>query len=520
MVRLLHYSDIENVYDDPERAGRLAGLLAELDGDDALVVGSGDDTAPGVLALVARGRQALDFFEAVDAAVETFGNHDFDFGPDATRELVSDAPQTWVGANVYAEEADPEAVRANAADLRFEADDSGDAGVPAPGAFGAAEGVVPWTVEPVAGERVGLFGVTDPATDSLNPMAADLAFTDPLVAAERAVDALRDAGADRVVAVSHLGNADDDLARVDGVDAVLGGHVHTRRVETVDGTLCTRPGVNGEAVVEVDLGAGDAGTDRPATGTLHDLASADAPVDERLADALRARMRAAGLDRTVGHAATPIERTQRTVHGGESRVGNLVADAYRYAADADVGLQNAGGIRLGDPLVGEVTVADLISVVPFEEQVVVAELTGAELREAFRQMSASVVDFGRPGWWHGHVSGAELVFDDAADELVSARVGGEPLDDDAVYRVATPEYLLHSDHEFPVIEERHRAGECGIQHDALAAYIRAEGLDPRVEGRIRRVNRERAAGGTADAGDETADAGGESVDAGDATVDE
>ncbi|WP_313695780.1 bifunctional metallophosphatase/5'-nucleotidase [Halorarum halobium] len=473
MVRLLHYSDVENVYDDPERAGRLAACIADLDGPDALVVGAGDDTAPGVLALVARGRQALDFFAAVDTAVETFGNHDFDFGPDATREIVADSPQTWVSANVYDDPDDEEP-------------------------FAASEGVVPWTVETVGGVDVGFLGVTDPATDSLNPMAADLTFTDPYEAAARAATALRSAGVDHVVAVSHLGGGDDDLARRADVDLVLGGHVHTERVDRVDGVLCTRPGVNGGTVLEVEV------TDDGASVRRHD--PGEWPVNDRLADALGRRMESAGLDEVVGHAAEPIRRTEATIHGGESRIGNLVADAYRHAADADVGLQNSGGIRLGEELAGDVTLADLVSTIPFEEPIVTAEVTGAELRDAFRQMSAAVVDFGEPDWWHGHVSGARVVWDDAERELREARVDGESVDPDATYLVATPEYILHSDHEFPAIGQRHRAGEHGIQHEALAEYIRDAGLDPTVDGRITRVSTATEEDGTA------ATAGGESAE--------
>ena len=119
MVRLLHYSDTENLYDDAERAARFAGRLRELDGPDALVVGTGDNTAPGVVSMAASGRHTLDFADAVDAVVDTFGNHDFDYGPDATRELVADGDLTWVSANVRDEDGDP---------------------------FGAEEGVVPWTI--------------------------------------------------------------------------------------------------------------------------------------------------------------------------------------------------------------------------------------------------------------------------------------------------------------------------------------------------------------------------------------
>jgi 2',3'-cyclic-nucleotide 2'-phosphodiesterase (5'-nucleotidase family) len=479
MPRLLHYSDVENVYDDPERAGRLAGRVRELDGEDALVVGTGDDTAPGVLPLVARGAQATDLFAAVGTDVETFGNHDFDFGPSRTRELVADSPQTWVSANVR---------NGDAAGGTDTADPSDP--------FAAAEGVVPWTVETAGGDRVGLFGLTDPATDSINPEATPLTFTDPYEAAADAVAALREQGADYVVCCSHLGAGDDELARRVDVDVVLGGHVHSERVEYVDGTLLTRPGVNGHVVIEVDLdpegavgdvdqaadgGAPDAGP----TATRHEVAGA--PVHEPLADALDARMAESGLTEVVARVDEPIERDEGTVFGGECRVGNLVADAYRREADADVGLQNSGGLRTGPPLAGEVTRTDLVSVLPFEEHVVVAELTGAELASAFHELAGTGLDFGEDEWWHGHLSGASVVWDDREAELREARVGGEPIDPAATYRVATSEYLLHTDHEVPTVAEYHRAGEYGIQHEVLIEHVRETGAEVGIGGRVRRI---------------------------------
>jgi 2',3'-cyclic-nucleotide 2'-phosphodiesterase (5'-nucleotidase family) len=459
MVRLLHYSDIENLYDDAERAGRFAGRIRELDGDDALVVGTGDTTAPGVVSLAADGRQVLDFAEAVDTVADTFGNHDFDYGPDATREIVADSEFTWVSANAR--------------------DEAG-------GRFGAAEGVVPWTIAEADGERVGLFGLTDPATDSINPAAAPLSFTDPYEAAEEAVAELREAGVDYVVALSHLGGGDDELARRVDVDAILGGHVHSVRTDYVDGTLCTRPGVNGHEFVEVELGGevASAATDGGTRTSARVVDPSDGPVHEGLAEALRRRRKAAGLNETVATVEEPLERTDETTFGGESRIGNFVADAYRAAADADVGLQNGGGIREGEPLAGEVTLADMVSVLPFEEPVVVVELTGRELLEAFSEADGAELDFGEPEWWHAHLSGASLRWDEEAGELLDARVDGAPIDPEQLYTVATAEYLLHSDHEFPTIAERHRAGEAGIQHDVLAEHARDGGLDVAVEGRL------------------------------------
>jgi 2',3'-cyclic-nucleotide 2'-phosphodiesterase (5'-nucleotidase family) len=488
MPRLVHYSDVENVYDEPERAGRLVGRIRSLDGRDALVVGTGDTMAPGVLPMVSKGRQAIPFLAAAGVALETFGNHDFDFGPATTRERVAEAAPTWVSANV--------------------GDGAGER-------FGAAEGVVPRAVREVDGVRVGFVGVTDPATGSLNPMAAELSFSDPVAAVRDAVADLRGdaaggvpdggdvpdeppastggaepgddatAGAvasnggtatgpvDYVVVLSHVGAGDDELAAIDGVDAVLGGHIHARRVDRVDGTVVTRPGAGGEAVVEVDLAASEA--------RLHEVDGA--PVDGEVVAALTGWVAESGLEEPVGETATPLGRDDETVTAGECPIGNLVADAYRWGGDADVGLQNSGGIRNGPPLSGTVTLADLVSVLPFEEPMVVAEVTGAELRAVFQACAETDVSFGEPGWWHGHVSGAELWFD--GGRLVDARVGGEPIDDDRRYTVATAEYLLHSDHEFPTLEARHRVAEFGIEYEVLADYVREHGLDVET-GRIHR----------------------------------
>ncbi|MFC7046421.1 bifunctional metallophosphatase/5'-nucleotidase [Halobacteriaceae archaeon GCM10025711] len=449
-LRVLHYSDVENAYDDPDRIGRLAGLVADLRDEDTLVAGTGDNTGPGVLALVTEGRQSLDFFDAVSPDVETFGNHDFDFGLDRTRELVRDSPQTWVSANVHLNGS----------------------------RFGNDDGVVPHTVVERNDTRVGVFGVTDADTPAMNPTAADLRLTDPHEAAARAVDALRDEGVDHVVALSHLGRGDEELAVEVDVDAVLGGHVHSERVERVNDTLLTRPGANGHVLLELVFENGDVDVVR------HEVA--DAPLDESVADALRDRMAAAGLDDVVGHAPEPLERSSRTVYRGESRIGNFVADAYRWAADADVGLQNSGGIREGPALDGAVRVRDLISVVPFDEPVAVAELTGAELRELLRQGSGRNLGFGEPEWWHAHVSGASLVWDHTHGELEDVRVAGEPVDPDATYTVATTDYLFFTDHEFPVLTTDHRVARLDTQYEVLAAYAREFGVEAGIEGRIRR----------------------------------
>ncbi|WP_226012875.1 bifunctional metallophosphatase/5'-nucleotidase [Halomicrobium salinisoli] len=442
---LLHYSDVENAYDDPDRIGRLAGRLRGLRDGAAVVCGTGDNTAPGVLSLVTEGRQALPFFEAVGTDVETFGNHDFDHGTGATAAVVRDSPQTWLTANVERKGA------------RFLPDET-----------------APVAVREVDGRRLGFVGVTTRSA-RYNPGAGPLSFGDPVPAVRAAAATLREEGVDDVVVLSHLGREDDRLARETDVDVILGGHVHDVTAERIDGTVLTRPGVNGEAVFAVELGE---------TVSARQYSIEDAPVYEPVADALRERLAAADMNEVVAHVDEPIERSDELIAAGETRVGNLVADAYRWASGADVGLQNSGGVRTGPPLAGDVTVADLVSVVPFEEELALLEVTGAELRRIVREASGDVVDGLPDGFWNGHFSGLSVVWNDATREIERLRVGGEPVDDDATYTVVTTEYLLGTDDEYPTLTPAHHVDAVGSQYDALAEYARSEGVDPEVEGRI------------------------------------
>mgnify|MGYP006275710077 FL=1 len=446
-LRLLHYSDLENAYDDPTRIGRLAATIDARRDDRTLVVGTGDNTAPGVLALETEGRHALEFFDAVAPDAETFGNHDFDFGPANTRDIVANSPQPWLSANVY----DP------SGEQRF-AD------------------VAPGMVVERGDTSVGLFGLTDPATPSMCPAATDLVFSDPIEAARETVADLRARGVDHVVVLSHLGRGDDELARAVDVDVVLGGHVHSERRDRVAGTVLTRPGATGAVLWEVELGG-------HVTTTRHDVTAATA--DESVADRLRARMDETGLSAVVAVVSDPIVRTRERRYGGENRLANLVTDAYRWATDADVGFSGAGALRDGPSLSGEVTVADLIGLSPFSGTLQTAEVSGASLRRLVESVATPPAEVEDKRWF-GHFSGLEIVWDREAMELVELSHDGDPVDSDATYTLATSAFFVQSE-SFPAPTREDVVADHGVQYDAIVAYARERGLDVELDGRLRDV---------------------------------
>lgn len=446
-LRLLHYADIENAYDDPERIGRLAGLIAHLRDEETVITGAGDNTAPGVLSLVTQGRQALDFFETVEPDAEIFGNHDFDYGVEIARRHADESPQPWLCANV------------------FEDDER----------FAAETGTFADTVIETENHRVGLIGVTTPDTPVMTPETAALDFTNPVAAATASTEELR-GEVDTLVVLSHCGD-DTDLAVALDADAILGGHKHQELVEYIDGTLVARPGANGRWLLEVDFGG--------ETPTVTRHAVADGPLDEDVAAALRARMDETGLTETVTTLDEPIAVDDRARMGGESRVGNFVADALRWRADAEVAMMRAG-IRENDPLSGPVTAADLIGVLPFDNDLCVLSLTGTQLRESFRELSVSYRYPEVADWRFGHVSGATVVWNDDENTLVEAQVGGKPIESDATYTVAVDEHHVESSHLFSAFDASDVFHTAGKAYEALVEYAREHGIRPEIEGRIRR----------------------------------
>ncbi len=454
-ARVVHYSDLETVLDEPERAGALAATVERLRDERTLVVGTGDNTAPGALSLATDGGAALSLFETLAPDVDTFGNHDFDFGPERARELAAAAPQRYLCANA---ERDGE---------RFAADET------APHALFSA-----------GGERVGVVGVAHPETAAMNYTVDGVQFRDPVPAVRESVAALRERGADSTVVASHCGRIDQRIARETTVDAVLGGHVHDVHRDRVDGTLVVRPGRAGRRVSLVTLG------DRP-TAEIRDAEADGDRVARRVTRRMRDRHAEHGLDEEVATVSEPIERTERAAVTAGSAVGNLLTDALRWRTGADVAVSPPGAIRAGDPLAGAVTAADLIGLAPYADDLLTVVVPGDRLREALVAVPFGYHDDGHPDRYCCHVSGTRLVWNDAEGRLERATVNGAPLEPDREYTVALADYLVETDHVVDAVSAEDVVAEHGPATRAVVDYAREVGLTAARECRVERPALER-----------------------------
>ncbi|MDQ3459330.1 MAG: 5'-nucleotidase C-terminal domain-containing protein [Deinococcota bacterium] len=473
---ILHDTHFHGKYgaEDEANIARYAALVKELkEGrDNVLFVGNGDDLAPSLLASVYRGEHVVGALNAMGLDFNTYGNHEFDYGPDSLVAMLERSTFRWVSGNIV--------------DNR-----SGDV-------FGAEQGAARYLVhEMPSGLRVGVTGFAPPDTPEVTTLGAHAEMADLFESAREVVAGMRADGAQVVLVLSHLCAPDAErlAAEVDGIDAIVGDHCAgvLEEPEVVNGTIISRVGDEFDYLGELTLVvAGEEVVDW--RFTLHEVSADIEPDPEVLAivNSYEEELDAA-LAEPVGETTTPLEVRRAAVRSEETNLGNFVADVMREWAEADIGMQNGGSIR-ADRVIepGPLTLRDVIETLPFENHVVKLEVTGETLLEML-ELSVSSVEEG-----HGRflqVSGLSFSYDPGAEPGSRVRevlVGGEPLEPGASYTLATNSFLATGGDGYemlvgvPVLIDEH-AGP--LHADLVEEAIRVGSpIGPELEGRIRTVD--------------------------------
>jgi 5'-nucleotidase len=379
--------------------------------------------------------------------------------------------------------------------------------------------IAPYVVLTVSGERVGIIGLTNEETGIASSPGPGIAIGPVVEAARGAVTELRAQGVNKIVALTHIGYEKDLAlaAEVDGLDVVVGGHTETllgspdelpafeRRPHGPYPTVVRSPSDSPVLVVhaniwgrylgrlEVDFD--DEGRALSWGGGLTFLGD-DIPEDPALAEKVQEfAAPIAVLEQTVvGTAAVGLVGERDRVRRGETNLGNLVADAMlakTQTAGTRLAIMNGGGIRTSIPP-GEVTLGQVLEVLPFGNALVVFDLSGAELREALENGVSRVADAsGR----FPQVGGLRFSFDPAAApgsrvtsvETGSLAEGFQPLDEAADYRLVTNDFLFKGGDEYTVFANGRNVLLLDfLIADVVADHIAATSpLSPQVEGRIR-----------------------------------
>jgi 2',3'-cyclic-nucleotide 2'-phosphodiesterase (5'-nucleotidase family) len=457
---------------DSNGRGGLARIAGAVDAERArgghvFVVHAGDAISPSLMSGLDHGAHMIDLLNMVDLDMFVPGSHEFDFGPEVFAERMAQARFPIYAANLKAPD-----------------------GSTLPGIMG-------YSIINAGGLRIGIAGLTGhDAAQRSSPGA--LRFDDTLETAGRLDAALRKAGADVVVLVAHTPRAIDEQLRAhSGADVILSGDDHDLFIGYDGRTAFAEAMQDGLYLVAVDLDVSVTINGENARRVnwwpsfrLIDTAEVapDAEVASRVA--LYEATIAKDLEERIAITRSQLDSRTPEVRGGEAAIGNLVADAVRSGTGADVALVNGGNLRGNRvyPPGSAITRRDVHTELPFGNKAVVLDIAGSDLKAALEQSLAGAE---RATGAFPQVSGLEIRADvtrPLGERVVSVMVNGEPLLEEARYKLATSDFLARGGDGLEALERaRVLVGpkEAAPVADHVIDYLGSQGtVAPALEGRI------------------------------------
>lgn len=345
--------------------------------------------------------------------------------------------------------------------------------------------IKPYAIRDFGDKRVGFIGINlDPDGMIAANHSEGVVYLDPVEATNATAWHLRhNERADYVVVVSHIGYSGRDLAndldlarRSKGVDVIIGGHSHTsidpsqpdaplHRVANAvgDTVLIAQNGKGGATLGEITI---DFNTGK--------IGSRLIPVDARLDSR---------TDGTVENILTPyrasidsicaikLAKASRELPHRSPELVNLISDIVAAEGKAlsgrkiDLAIMNKGGIRCGIPK-GAVTRGNVMEMMPFDNRVVVMDISGKDLLAAFDIMASQR--------GQGVSRSVAATYDPEARRCLSVTIGGEPIDPSATYTLATIDYLAGGgDYLTPLTHGKVTHTDPRIAFDAISDWFRA-----------------------------------------------
>ncbi len=482
----------------------------------ALLVDAGDVFSGTLYFNEFKGQADLRFMNLMKYDVMTFGNHEFDLGSSAEghqalADFIKGAQFPFVSSNVDFSKDDK--FKGLFSDLISSKPEQGK--------------IYNGIVKQVDGQKVGFFGLTTEETKDISSPGS-IEFENYLEEAEKAVKAFKGMGVNKIVAVSHIGyddNAayDNDLtlaAKVKGIDVIVGGHSHTQLdapvvVDKDDKGKTKEPTVIVQGYQYSDyLGTIDVNFDKE--GKIVGQAGQLIKLSEKQDDAEAAKVLETYSskikelkDTQTGASAVKALETPRdagdatkpSVRKNETELGNLITDgmlskAKEFNKDAVIAFQNGGGIRAGIDQ-GEITLGEILTVLPFGNTLATMKLTGAEINEALEH-SVSLAPKENGGFLH--VSGMKFSYDsskEAGNRVTKVEVLGQDgtyseLDATKEYVVATNAFTAKGGDGFTVFKKAYEEGrvtDIGLADwENLRDYVsELKTVNPSIEGRIKDV---------------------------------
>jgi 2',3'-cyclic-nucleotide 2'-phosphodiesterase (5'-nucleotidase family) len=343
--------------EDGSGAAEMVGLWQSLPGfgERTLILSGGDMWTGPDVSTWHDGESMVEVMNAMGYAAAAVGNHEFDFGPDVLAQRAQEMSFPMLAANLRDRET------GNVPDF-----------------------VKPYQLFDVDGIMVGVIGLSllETPTVSHPRHVAGFEFLPYAGALRTSASELKAAGAELLFVISHVClntlNALLSLAEELGISMLGGGHCNELSATVRDDVALVGGGTALETFAKVDIAL------NPSTRQVIDVNASVRNNEGGTPDAEIAEIVGRWRALTDEALAEVIGYSERGIENRSVAMTNLVTDSWLVSfPNADAALTNFGGFRQDIPA-GDITRGTILGVMPFENNLVEATLTGQELLDNIR----------------------------------------------------------------------------------------------------------------------------------------
>ncbi|MEM7256608.1 MAG: 5'-nucleotidase C-terminal domain-containing protein, partial [Pseudomonadota bacterium] len=452
-------------------------LRAQMDNQNVLVLDAGDPFQGSLFYTTYKGEAEAKFMEAIGYDAMAVGNHEFDDGPEGLAKFIDAVSFPVISGN-----------------LDLSAEDS------------LKDKVKDLLVLEVGGEKIGIISALATDTVDTSSPGDNVVFQDEIEALSADVAALTEAGVTKIIALNHVGLPKDlDIAAaVPGIDVVIGGHSHTFMSNEKEGAPAYPTMVGDTPVAQayayskyigkLTVTFDDDGNVTAAEGEPVVLDASVTPDADMLAEIAEMGAPIEEMKKRVVASTSDVVNGDRAVcRVAECPMGNLVADAMLDRVKdqgVTIAIQNGGGLRASIDA-GEVTMGEVLTVLPFQNTLSTFQVSGQAIIDALENGVSQVEEVkGR----FPQVAGLKFTWDLSVapnegrvqDVMVMNGDSFAPIDPAATYSVVSNNYVRNGGDGYKMFKEATNAYDYGPDlADVTAEFMAAQGdYTPYTDGRI------------------------------------
>ncbi|MGB3403599.1 MAG: 5'-nucleotidase C-terminal domain-containing protein [Microcoleaceae cyanobacterium] len=494
-LRVLHTNDhhahLESVTVDQQQLGgisrrkTLIDQLRQTSETPTLLLDAGDIFQGTLYFNQYLGKADLPFYNDLNYTAVAVGNHEFDQGQQVLASFLKSADFSMLSANLEMAKKSP---------LQGQ--------------------IKPWIIKEIEGEKIGILGLTTRETKTLSSPGEGIEFNDEVIAAKTAVEELEKQDINKIIALTHIGLSQDlKLAeQVDGIDIIIGGHSHTPLGQMLGAKLpypIVEQTPNGDTILvatdwEWGKYLGDLQVEFDRKGHITEWKGNPHAIDESIQPSAEFEQKLQAFKQpleklrqtVIGQTQVKLEGDRAKIRTQETNLGNLIADAMlnQLKVDgADVALVNAGGIRSSIPP-GNITLGQVLRVLPFNNTITRLDLTGEQLKQALEHGVSGVEE--EDGCF-SHVAGIRFSWNPTkpiGDRINSVKIidknGTEKsLDLTVTYRVVTNNFMMKGGDGYQVLTQGENQVDTGfLISDVVTEYIKNQSpINLKADNRINLV---------------------------------